>query len=358
MNSSSIVLIEIGGSHAECLLSQMHAIKTKGHEIVLICTDNIKVQNPIFDKYVDKFYIVDLSGDRKKKKNEIKNIWRQLKASNVKKVIFNTAQGNHVRNLCLYALFNKIEFIGIIHTTLKFKGSFTQRIINWKIRKYLLLSDHLLSTIPPPKGVTLDYFYPIRFPSFNKEIKKKTAIVTIIGGVENRRRDLSKFADMLISTKDIDVSFVFLGKTNQYDEEVIAFRQQIEHHDLTEKVISFDDFVPQEIFDAYLRNTDLIIPLIHPNTPSADQYFKNQISGAMCISFGYKIPLLIHEEYRHIAEMNDASFYYNEATFADALMRSISESKNKSKEMRTNFCYDIKKQEDRYAQFIFSCDEK
>jgi len=353
MNSNSIVLLEIGGSHDECLLTQMHAIKALGHEIVLICTSNIKNRNPIFKNYVDEFYTVDLSHGKKKGKNEIKILWGQLKNSGVKKVIFNTAQGNNVRKLCLYALFNKIEFIGIIHTTLKFKGSFTQKIINLKIKRYLLLSEYLLSTVSPPKGVIIDYFYPIHFPSFGKNIKKEKAIITIIGGVENRRSDLSGFLRMLVSTKNIDASFVFLGGTDHTDKGVTTLKTQLKNHGLAGKVTFFDTFIAQETFDAHLRNTDLILPLIHPGTPSSDQYFKNQISGAMSVAFSYKIPLLIHETYQNISEMNNASFYYNEENFSTVLVKSLEARERKSEKMRSNYHYDSSYQEYRYAKFIF-----
>lgn len=358
MNSNSVVLIEIGGSHDECLLTQMHAIKSLGHEIVLICTSNIKDRNPIFKNYVDEFHIVDLSHGKKKGRNEIKALWQLLKKSGVKKAIFNTAQGNNVRKLCMYALFNKIEFIGIIHTTLKFKGSFTQKIINLKIKKYLLLSEYLLSTVSPPKGIKIDYFYPINLPSFNKHIKQEKAVITIIGGVENRRSDLTGFLRMLISTKNIDASFIFLGGTDHNDKGVIALKNQLKKHNLEEKVMFFDTFIPQEIFDENLRNTDFILPLIHPNTPSSDQYFKNQISGAMSVSFSYKIPLLLHEAYQHISEMNNASFYYNEESFSTALMKSLDKRKSKIEKMRTNYHYDSNYQEYRYAKFIFPEIEK
>ena len=353
MNSNSIVLIEIGGSHDECLLTQMHAIKAKGHEIVLICTENIRTRNPIFKEYVSEFITVELSHGKRLASKEIKRIWEELKSSGVKKVIINTAQGNHVRKLCLYALFNKIEFIGIIHTTLKFKGSFTQRLISLKIKKYLLLSKHLLSTIEPPKGVEIDYFYPIRFPSYNKKLVKKRPIITIIGGVESRRSDLCWFKRMLPLIKDHDISFVFLGQIITNDPEALSLKEHVERHDLIEKVVIFDSFTPQESFDAYLCNTDIILPLIHPGTQSSDQYFKNQISGAMSISFGYKIPMMLHEAYKHITEMNAASFYYNEDSFLDELKTALQHREEKRKTMLSNPDYNVDLQEHRYAKFIF-----
>jgi len=354
MQSSSIIIVEIGGSHDECLLTQMHAIKKHGHKIILICTNNIKNRNPEFIKYVDKFHIIELTRGKIHNFFEVRNIWKIIRNSKVKTVIFNTAQGNNIRMLCLFALFNKVKFVGIVHTTLKFKKSFTQKIINLKIKKYLLLSEYLLSTIKPPKDILINYFYPIHFPSFNKKIEKENAIITIIGGVENQRRDLSGLFQMILNTKNINASFVFLGKTIESDKEVILFRKNLKSQNLHHKIITYSNYVDHETFDAQLNSTDLILPLVHPNTPSANQYFKNQISGAMSISFGYKIPLLIHESYANIDEMKKASFYYNKETFPETLAYALKNHAKKRQAMLTNNSFDSNHQEDRYYDFIFS----
>lgn len=352
--NNTIVLIEIGGSHAECLLMQMHAIRKKNHKIILVCTKAIKDRNPIFKSYIDEFFIVDLTGSKIDKRRMIKAIWNKLKETQPEKVVFNTAQGNYVRSLCLYSLISNIKFTGIIHTTRMFKGSITQKIISLKIKKYLLLSQHLLSTITPPRGIEIDYFYPLRFPDYNNNIQKTSPIITIIGGVENKRRDLTGFFTMLLSIKDLNVKFIFLGKTNKLDKEVIEFRDKLNSHNLRQKIISFDDYVPQDIFDAYLKASDLIFPLIHPGTPSAGQYFKNQISGAMTLSFGYKVPLFLHEEYSNIDEMSEASFYYTETTFANDLKEALQHCRGKSREMHKKLQYNIEHQEHKYTNFILA----
>jgi len=350
----TIALIEVAGSHDECLLTQMHAIRGSGNRVVLVCTQEIRERNPHFEPYVDSFYIVSFDGNSLKRIGEMRRTLKFMEKKGVTRAVLNTAQGDLMRNLCMIALFSSIEFTGIIHTTRKLKGSFTQRMISRKVKKYMLLSEYLLSTVEAPKGVSLDYFYPIRFVTSTEVMEKRTKVVTIIGGVENRRKDLNGFLQMIEQIQDANVRFFFLGKSDPSNEDVQRFQEKIKDLGLTEKIVTFDDFVPQKEFSTCLNNTDLILPLIHPDTPSADQYFKNQISGAMSISFGYKIPMLIHEAYENIEEMNAASFYYSSDNFSAVLSSSLQAVDSKRTAMNNDGRYSIEKQEERYLNFLFS----
>ena len=346
MKKPPIALIEIGGSHDECLLTQMHALKKRGNEILLITTQEVVDRNPSFENYVQEFFVV------KPAKESVNKIWTKLKSSKVQLAVLNTAQGKSIRNLCLKALFHPIEFVGIVHTTRMFTESFTQKIIHRKIKKYLLPSAFLASKVDPPKGIQIDYFYPLRFATTVHKIEKRTKMVAIIGGVEERRKDLKGFIQMLDETQVENVRFVFLGKSDPEKLEVRSFLNALEDKGLSDKVITFDTFVSQEVFDKMLQNVDLILPLVHPDTPSADQYFRNQISGAMTVSFGYKIPLLLHRAYRHIEEMQPASLYYELPSFAKDFSTAIHGATNKAKEMAENIAFLNATQEKRYADFL------
>ena len=117
-------------------------------------------------------------------------------------------------------------------------------------------------------------------------------------------------------------------------------------------VTTFDHFVSQATFNEHLLKTDVILPLVHPNTPSADQYFRNQISGAMSVAFGYKIPMLIHEHYNHIEEMQGASIYYNPSNFNHRLTEREQFKKIRN-EMELNPMFNVENQEQRYLNFLF-----
>ena len=349
----SIALVEFAGSHDECLYSQLYALSNLGKRVILICNPEIRERNPHFENFVEEFISVSFSKSKFKNNRILRGLLKRLNQENVSKVVLNTAQGGRVRNLCLMSLFSRIEFIGIIHTTRKFKGSFTQKIINWKVKKYLLLSNHLTSTVVPPKGITIDYFYPIRYQGQIKSTPSNSTLeITIIGGVENRRKDLSGFIK-IASKLERDVNFTFLGKSDPAHVDVQEFQEALAKNKLTACVKTFDHFVSQAEFNTQLLKTDAILPLVHPNTQSADQYFKNQISGAMSVAFGYKIPMLIHEYYSQIEEMKGMSVYYNPSNFGHRLSQK-KQFETTRKNMEKNPLIDVDVQEERYLNFIFS----
>ena len=349
---NTVAVIEVDGSHDECLLTQLFALKQAKKSILLICTQTLKDRNTQFESLVDEFSIIDSS---LKHKTVVKHICNTLKSKKVELAIFNTAQGAKVRDVCLKMLFSKIKFFGIIHTTRKFEGSRTQRLINFKIKNYFLLSEFLFNKVTPPNGIHLAYFYPIRFPEFNtNKIKNDTLTVSIIGGVEKRRKDLEGFVKMVENTSSMNVKYIFIGKSDSKNEDVIALKTALTQKNLLKNVQLFDNFISQEEFDVYLQQTDLILPIVHPNTPSADQYFKNQISGAVNVGFGYKIPLLIHEGYDNVTELKERALFYNLDNFKAVLEDAKEKVSMIQQHMENDIELKNETQEKRYLNFLFS----
>lgn len=320
-----IALVELGGSHDECLLTQMEAIRSAGWEIVLVTNRRLYDRNPHLHPFCNETYFIEPTGKAIRDVLLMRRLVRFLKATGVSKVVFNTAQGGHVRNLALL-LPKRIQAYGIIHTIRKFQGSFTQKVIHRTIKHYVVLSDDLLRRIQPPAGISVGSFYPIAFPHFDAIIEKPSGEIriTITGGVENRRKDLAAVIGFLQATPT-DVHFVFLGKTDRSHPDAQAFLQQIASAGLESRIRWFADFVDHATFDATLRQTDFLLPLIHPGTPSADQYINNQISGAFTIAFGYDIPLLIHEQYSTENDLQISAHFYTEATFAEELEIAVAQ---------------------------------
>lgn len=348
IQGNKIVLVEVGGSHDECLLTQLLALETLGYSVKLICTENIKERNPHFIPYIDEWQVVDAG---QSKGQQASAIWKGIKEWDPEKVVFNTSQGGVIRNVAMKALFSKIEFIGIIHTTRKFEGSFTQKLINLKIKKYLLLSEFLHSKISHPKRIKTSYFYPIDYPgqdvifdSFDEQQ------IAILGGVESRRKDLEGFIEILkkLETK---LTFVFLGKSDNSKDEVNEFRATLEKEGLLDYVRLYDQFVKHSEFNKVIRESALILPLVHPDTPSADQYFKNQISGAANVAFGYRVPLLIHKAYAHVTDMQDCAVYYDGDNFEVAYKAALKTRAELIRNIEAK--YDFKEQQNRYIKFLF-----
>ena len=327
MKQERVALVEFAGSHDECLLTQMEALQSIGAELILVTNQRLYDRNPAWKTYCGNVYFVEPTGKAIGDWRLMRQLVRFLKEQHVSKVVFNTAQGGHIRNLALLVPKN-LPCYGIIHTIRKFQGSFTQKIIHRKIKKYVVLSDDLLKRIVPPKGISVGSFYPISFPqsTSNSEKPEGQIWITITGGVENRRKDLHAVIDFIINTPP-HIYFVFLGKTDAQHPDAQAFLAKIASEGLQERIRYYTEFVDQTVFDGVLQQTDFLLPLIHPDTPSADQYINNQISGSFSIAFGYQIPLLIHEAYQTEEDLRISAHFYQLSTFSLQLTTAISDHK-------------------------------
>lgn len=348
-----VAIVEFGGSHDECILSQLIALKQRGCHITFVCTKSLHLRTPYFNEYLNEVLYVDLLGAALGDFKEMIRLNRFFSTNGISKVILNTAQGGHVRNLCLTASPN-VEFIGIIHTLKKFQNSFTQRLIDFRVKKYLVLNDYFLDKIKDKKGRFVESFYPLRFPTFSKIIAKPhdEIWITIIGGVETRRKDLMGSMELMKNSPN-NIRFIFLGKSDINSIDRKSFEIEIEGSDLAERIVLFNEFVKAEDFNAYLNATDIIWPMVHPNTPSSVEYFRNQISGAINVAFAYKIPLLIHRDYANTWGDLKNSIGYDLNNFQSDLLSGISDLERLRSSLPTNQKFDPEFQEKKYIDLIF-----
>src|SRR5690606_8900522 len=142
MMSKKVAIIEIGGSHDECILSQVIALKNAGTHVTFCSTIDLWKRNPKFQSLFDDFYAVNFPKTAFGDFQEIVKLNRWFSKNGISSVICNTAQGGHIRNLCLTSS-RKVQFFGIIHTIKMLQGSFTQRLISRKIKTYFVLNDTL-----------------------------------------------------------------------------------------------------------------------------------------------------------------------------------------------------------------------
>lgn len=355
----NVAVVEIGGSHDECLLSQFFALKHTGCCIHFVGTEELWQRNEVFHSLVDVFVPIKVGQGAIADFMTMRRLNGYFTAKKIEKVILNTAQGGHVRNLCLTAK-KSTEFIGIIHTLRKFNGSFTQKVISRKVKKYFVLNTFFLDHISPQKGIRLKAFYPLRFPTFedSSRVTKNFTQIAVIGGVENRRKDLMGSLTLMESILDLDIRIVFLGKSDPKKEEVLAYKKALEERGLQEKVILFDDFVDAQRFDEVLKSTDFIWPMVHPETESAKEYFRNQIPGALNVALGYKIPLFVHREYASSwSDLHTAATYALE-TFRQDFGKAIENHQMLSDELAQNKKYSLAYQEENYVKFIFDTSSK
>lgn len=349
-----VAIVEFAASHDECLMSQFVALKDNGCNVTFVSIQEMYNRNAFLHPYIDEFKCVKFSGQAIKDFSLMRKLNQYFIMNGITKVILNTAQGAHVRNLCLTAS-KSIEFIGTVHTLKKFQGSFTQKLIHLKVKKYFVLNDYFLAQIIAPKGIQIASFYPIRFPRFDFQLEKNNdgKWITVIGGVENRRKDLIGSIPLMQELVLKGYRFIFLGKSDFNHPDVVYFNQFLKDAGIEKEVTLFDSFVSAEQFDAYLRGTDLIWPMVHPNTPSAFEYFKNQISGAMNVSFAYKIPMLVHEGYTNEWEDFSSSISYNFENFSQKVIEGFEKREEIQRKLIETEKFDPLYQEKKYIEFIF-----
>lgn len=385
-----IALVELASSHDECLLTQIHALKSVNCWVLLVTNEVVRERNQHLEQLVDEWILVDHRDERKRKGLTgaaigdaliIRRLMRTLKRKDVDKVVFNTAQGGHVRNACLFSLFRKMEFIGIVHTTRKFQGSFTQRMIHLKIKKYFVLGEFLRDGVASTPlshrdfvsitrstaddrsrshrnpNIQISYFYPIYFPKSNgkREVNQDQTHIALIGAVETRRKDLNGCLS-LIKQCDDSVHFHFLGKADPQHSEIIHLKNQLKSTGRSKHVTFHDSFVDFDTIDEILRKSSAILPLIHPNTPSSEEYFRHQIPGAMSVALGYHLPLLMHETYQTIDELKTAAVYYTVHSFRNALVELHRREKDIRNAMKSHGVYSSQQQYERYLALVLQED--
>ncbi|MCE3295083.1 MAG: hypothetical protein K0R65_797 [Crocinitomicaceae bacterium] len=348
-----VALVEFGGSHDECMHTQIHALKNKGCEIFVVTTSEVLDRNPFWKDWVHEIKLIAFSRKKRADFALMMSLNRYFTENSISRVVLNTAQGGHVRNLCLFAP-RKVEFFGIIHTIRKFQGSFTQKLIHQKIKKYLLLSDDLLAKVNVPKGLEVQSFYPVYYPQFGLQAPKgeKETWITIAGGVEDRRKDLKGFVNMLKNLEKKQVKFIFLGKSKAESEEFERFREELEQIGKIGRVQFFFEFVTAELFDAYMRKTDFLLPLVHPGTRSAEQYITNQVSGMFNLAYGYQVPLLLHEEYASEPDFGPSAFFYHPERFNEALQTALDGRESKIEQIKTVEKWKTAYQEESFCRFL------
>lgn len=354
MTKVKVAIVEIGGSHDECILSQVLALRERGCYVVFCGTRDIYQRNVLFQEVFDEFHEIIFPKTMLGDFHTMRRLSKWFVKNDVFKVIANTAQGGHIRNLVLTSS-KRIEYYGIVHTIKMFSGSFTQWLISRKMKHFFVLNDALLDKISNPKGLVINSFYPLDYPSFNRTVDKSRdeRWMVIIGGVENRRKDLVGFIDIAKNAPS-NVKFIFLGKTDPKREEAKAFMEKLSEFSLQNTVLTFDYFIDQELFDAYLKNADGILPLVHPTTPSATEYFNRQISGALNIAFSYHIPLFVHEEYNNWDDFRTGVHFYHMDNCQPQLMEFIDKLPRLKDELESNPKFSKKAQRTKFAQIVLA----
>lgn len=358
MVEKHVVIVELENSHDECLYSQVLFLESSPHKVSMILSEHAYASTKSFHflcQHVEKVDLIHGFKNHWKTSKKIKQLFKSWEADIL---VLNTAQGSFVRDFCLFSLFYSKKIIGIIHTLKKLESSFTQKIISVKIKRYYLLSHILSDQLPEKKKKNIAVFYPMFFhhPILPQPFEKGCFNIVIPGGVESRRKDLEGWIK-LIENNEIPGHWkmIFAGKSDQNNEGYKKLKKLVSKKKVESQFKFFDDFIDPEAYFKIIESAHVILPLIHPNTPSNEEYMTRQISGSFNLAYGFRIPLFIHEVFNDHEEFQEAAFFYTGDSLFNELKktdknRSLLEEKRKN--IRSFPLFQFEKQQSKYLKWI------
>ena len=337
-----IALIEVTDFHDECLFSHIQYLKGPNHHITLICNQKLEARVKDYPD-VDEFIFVNLDTKWKKYKAWF-DIWRLLKGK-MSKIIFNT--GESYINKLLFFPFKNTELIGVLHNAQKLKRK-KQIAISNKLDKYFVLGDFIKQSVERDKlsQLPIGVFYPIVFPAFKIQFHKpkNETWITIPGAIEMDKRD---YQSLLALKMPESLKLILLGRPKT--ESSKEFIQQLLKSNIAENVIVFDSFISYEIFHTYIKQSDFILPLIHPNNTQFFNYLSYKITGSYNLAIAYNIPMLLEQSFNAIDEYKNCALYYDYKAMA-----TLPDIIKEKKEYYSSKHWDVEVQKRTYTNFVFS----
>ena len=298
MPQKTIALLELGGSHTECLYAQVMFLQQQQYAVHIICNAHLWPALSQMPGIAGRqLHEVQTSAT-----NHLKIWWamrQYLKAHRITSIVVNTAENSVVRDLTVLPLPVK-RWAGIVHNGRKFNTGFTlRRLILRKITRCFVLNDTLLQHVHAPKGVQVGSFYPVFFPKLPLVALPKAAgecWICIPGSVMPTRRDYeSLLAQIAQDGLPANIRIILLGKFDA--EKYPALATRLASLANPAQVITFAAPVPEDLFQSYLAQSDVILPLLHPGVEMFGEYIKTRISGAYNLAFAGKIPLLMERSF-------------------------------------------------------------
>ncbi len=338
-NKYKIALVEIGGSHDECLFTQIQILKANKHTtLTLVCNDSLRKRVEIF-KNIDNFHFITIRQGWSAWL-DIYALRKYLLQQNFDKIIFNTAQGAAIKKLMLIFPKYKTQLIGTIHNIDKLEHSKGQQIISNKINKYFVINDYLLKRINLKHYPKLSFaaYYPIFFPKFiPRQLTKPTDEIWICipGQVELKRRDYESLMEGIVQNGiPKHLKFILLGRCEHKHGDGIYIKHKIAELNIERQFMLWDSFIELDEFYSYLMYSDFILPLIH-TTHISSQLYETQITGTYNLAFGFKKPLLMENQFSTYEDFKNNAIFYEKNNM-------ISVISSLSKNMSTNIYKDDK----------------
>lgn len=350
--SKNVLLIEFTPSHGELLYSQIKFLKKSNYEVFVFVHEDNRGDFELAD------YIHTLPS-KSKFVFILASLIRFVIKHKIKKIIFNTAHGLLTRNAILGLLPLNVECFGIIHQAEKIYSSITQKIISMKIKKYFVLSDHILRYFEGKtnKSLAFSSFYPIYFP-YQKTLVpiEDKFIVCIPGGIEFERKDYFGLIKILSENRyEIPENLIFRILGNASSDAGKNLQKAIDEAGLSNYFELYNEFLSNKDFFELLHSSDVILPLIQPGASEYKVFLQTSVSGAFNLAFYAEKPLILFSIFENLDEYKDFSFFYDSETLLP-LFRKLIENpsltilKTVNISQAEKFCFSF--QDCKFVQFL------
>ena len=324
--SGPVVLIELGGSHDECLYPQAAALRAAGRRVVLVTTAPVAARLADADVY-ERVHVVELGRGRQR--------WRVLWQLNgylrrlaPERIVLNTATGGPIKRLLALPNYPGTETYGILHEVGKLGRSVGQWSIGRRLGGYLVLADYLVPVARAATLVPVAAYYAFELPTGGvpAATPSPTLRLCVPGQVSEDRRAYLAFIELLATVpRDVPYHVTLLGRSTHTHGSADAVRAALERHGLTERFTLFDAFIPAATFEQVLAEADYLLPLIHPGHRSASLY-EHQITGTFNLAYARRKTLLMHAGWLRGEDPADTALTYAEEGFAERL-RTLAEQR-------------------------------
>lgn len=319
--SPAVVLIEFSAGHAECLWSQVVLTRALGREPIVAAHPEIARRAAALLPGVE-VWPVEIPRPLRARLGVLAGLRRSLEDRDVRNIVFNTCSGSRVRD---FLLLNRRQFAyaGVLHDAAKLRGSVTQALISRFVKRYAVLSGHILEHGSAPADARISYFYPVYFPdSLLTNVEPSPGFrVVIPGPLQFERRDYASLFTALAG-RDLprDLTLVLLGRATPGSSARDAVERLMDDSGLRDRVALFDDFLDDRTFYAELCRAAVVLPLIHPGTSGFEGYFRTKVGGSWNLAFGCGRPLLMHRHFERYQLFRDTALFYEPEQLAEHLL--------------------------------------
>lgn len=357
-NHPHIAILELGHSHAECLYSQIQFLLKAKYNVHLICSEELR-------KIIQQFglsFPVQYYNLKRNTLSYYKSLWsirKYLTSNNLNKIVVNSVTNKVLRDFSYIAPVHA-DYTGVLHNTDNFMQFENQKTIDKIFNRYFVLNDYLIESIKVAVNKPIGSFYPIFFPRYlvtGLQKPKNEFWICIPGQVEFKRRDYIKLFESLTESFDnTAIKFFLLGQSNHPGGNGREIRELIRDSNIEHKIVMFDRFIEDNEFHTYIRQADLILPLIHPDEPEFSSYKNSQISGAFNLAFAHRVPMLLDSYYQNIEEFAISSFFYSEENLGQAMLdleKSPELIQTKKLEIENYAKFNFQFQQSQYLNFLW-----